>query len=124
MHDEEEAGMCPADATHVSQLRRGALELAILALLSDGELYGVEIVDRLRAIPGLEAGPGTVYPLLSRLSKAGEVSAAWRESPMGPPRKYYRLSSAGRRTLEELAALWRGMSSAIDTLIAGVSSDA
>lgn len=116
--------MCPADAARVSQLRRGALELAILALLADGELYGVEIVDRLRALQGLEASPGTVYPLLNRLSRAGEVLTAWRESPVGPPRKYYRLSSRGRRTLSELAVSWRGLSSAIDALIVGVDSHA
>lgn len=104
----------------LSQFRKGALELAILALLDNGELYGVEIVDRLAGLPGLEAGGGTVYPLLSRLKKSGVVDTSWRESPVGPPRKYYRVSRAGKAELQEMSAAWRGMSAAIDELLEGV----
>jgi len=110
--------------TRLSQFRRGAVELAILALLEGGELYGVEIVDRLRELPGLEASAGTVYPLLSRLKKAGVVDSVWRESPVGPPRKYYRLSPAGQRDLAEMSRSWRGLSAAIDQLLEGVDDRA
>ena len=109
--------------SRVSQFRKGALELAILALLDRGELYGVEIVDRLGELPGLEAGAGTVYPLLSRLKKAGVVDSAWKESPVGPPRKYYRLSKAGRRDLGDMAESWRGLSSTLDALLARERTD-
>lgn len=104
----------------VAQFRKGALELAILALLDGRELYGVEIVDELAARQGLEASAGTVYPLLGRLKKTGVVDTTWRESPVGPPRKYYRLSQAGCGELAAMAASWRGMSSAIDALLAEV----
>lgn len=104
--------------TRVSQFRKGALELAILALLDRGELYGVEIVDLLGARPGLVAGPGTVYPLLSRLKKGGVVETTWRESPVGPPRKYYRLSASGRSELLEMTRSWRDISNALDELLA------
>ncbi len=101
----------------VAQFRKGALELAILALLRGTELYGVEIVDQLGARPGLEASAGTVYPLLGRLNKGGVVGTTWRESPVGPPRKYYRLSPAGERELDAMATSWRDLSSAIETLL-------
>lgn len=101
----------------VSQFRKGALELAIMALLGAGELYGVEIVDRLAARPGLEASAGTVYPLLGRLKKSGALDSVWRESPVGPPRKYYRLSKQGERDLAALAGAWRGLSTALDALL-------
>lgn len=104
----------------LSQFRKGALELAILALLSGGELYGVEIVDRLGGLPGLDASGGTVYPLLSRLKKSGVVDTTWRESPVGPPRKYYQLSARGRRELLAMSEAWREMSSAIDDLLESV----
>lgn len=107
--------------SRVSQFRKGALELVILALLADGELYGVEIVDRLADRAGLEATSGTVYPLLSRLKKAGVVDTTWKESPVGPPRKYYRLSKSGTRELAEMTASWRDLSAAIDTLLKEVS---
>lgn len=101
----------------LSQFRKGAVELAILALLEHGELYGVEIVDRLGELPGLGASGGTVYPLLSRLKKSGVVDTTWRESPVGPPRKYYRLSAAGIAELREMARSWRDVSSALHTLL-------
>lgn len=106
----------------VSQFRKGVLELAILTLLSEGELYGVEIVDRLSDLPGLGASGGTVYPLLSRLKKAGVVDTTWRESPVGPPRKYYWLSTRGNSELREMTDSWRSMSSAIDRLLKNVSA--
>jgi PadR family transcriptional regulator PadR len=109
--------------SRVSQFRKGALELAILALLNAGELYGVEIVDRLGAHSGLEASAGTVYPLLSRLKKTGVVDTTWRESPVGPPRKYYRLSSQGRAELTEMSASWRDLSETVERLLAGTPTD-
>lgn len=107
----------------LSQFRKGALELAILALLAEGELYGVEIVDRLGGLHGLEASGGTVYPLLSRLKKSGVVDTTWRESPVGPPRKYYRLSAEGQAELQAMTASWRGLSSAIDALLEKVGAE-
>lgn len=113
--------MGDADA-RTSQFRKGAVELAILALLADGELYGAEIVDRLAVLPGLAVTSGTVYPLLSRLKKTGLVDSVWRESPVGPPRKYYQVAPAGRRDLAEMSASWRDLSSAIDSLLEGADT--
>jgi len=107
----------------ISQMRKGAVELATLGLLAKGELYGVEIVDSLSALPGLAVTAGTVYPLLSRLKKAGLLDSAWRESSAGPPRKYYRLTPEGRRSLDDLTCVWREMSDAVETLLAEVSVD-
>lgn len=104
----------------VSQFRRGVLELAVLALLRDAELYGAEMVERLRGTDGLNAGAGTVYPLLARLGRSNLVHTTWRESPVGPPRKYYRLTPSGQRVLTELAHDWRGLSKALDSLLEGV----
>ncbi|TDB39011.1 MAG: PadR family transcriptional regulator [Actinobacteria bacterium] len=110
--------------SRTSQFRKGAVELAILALLARGELYGAEIVDRLAVLPGLAVTSGTVYPLLSRLKKASLVDSVWRESPVGPPRKYYRLAEAGSRDLAEMSSSWRDLSAAIDSLLEGVDSHA
>jgi len=107
--------------SRTSQFRKGVVELAILALLDSGELYGAEIVERLGGVQGLAVTSGTVYPLLSRLKKTGLVDSVWRESPVGPPRKYYRLSPAGQRELEAMAMSWRDLSSAIDALLGQAS---
>jgi PadR family transcriptional regulator PadR len=103
----------------LSQFRKGVVELAILALLHGGEAYGGEIVERLGSHPGLAISAGTVYPLLSRLKKSGVIDSVWRESPVGPPRKYYRLSSAGEGEFDDMARAWDGVTGAMDELMKG-----
>ncbi len=100
-----------------SQFRKGVVELAILALLHRDEAYGGEIVDRLGAYPGLAISAGTAYPLLSRLKKSGLITSAWQESPVGPPRKYYRLSPAGETAFASMAQAWNGMKNEMDDLL-------
>lgn len=100
-----------------SQFRKGAVELAILALLHGRQAYGGEIVERLAAHPGLAISAGTVYPLLSRLKKAGLIDSAWQESPVGPPRKYYSLSGAGVAEFDEMVRAWDGVTDAMDELL-------
>src|SRR5271165_2361810 len=84
------------------QLRKGCLELAILAALWDGELYGLEILRRLENDSDLIISEGTVYPLLSRLKALGLVQSEWVESGSGHPRKYYGLTAAGKQRVREM----------------------
>lgn len=100
-----------------SQFRKGAVELAILALLHSGEAYGGEIVERLAGHPGLAISAGTVYPLLSRLKRAALIDSAWRESPVGPPRKYYSLTTEGQTEFAAMALAWDGVTAAMDDLL-------
>lgn len=103
----------------ISQIRKGVVEVAILGLLSRREMYGSEIVTELAGHGELAITSGTIYPLLSRLKKGGLVDSTWQESPVGPPRKYYRLTDAGRIELAGMASAWRSVSSAVDRLIEG-----
>lgn len=100
-----------------SQFRKGVVELAILALLHQEEAYGGEIVERLAAFPGLAISAGTAYPLLSRLKRSGLIASVWRESPVGPPRKYYRLTADGEESFADLARAWNGMKNDMDQLL-------
>lgn len=109
--------MAPADRN--AQLRKGVLELAILAVLDDQECYSIELIERLGRHEALTATPGTLYPLLARLGKAGVVTTRWVEAPGGPPRKYYRLTDDGRAALAEGVASWRALSGAVDELVQG-----
>lgn len=103
-----------------SQLRKGMLELAVLALLSPQPKYGSQLVEELAADPALAITAGTVYPLLARLAKAGVVATSWQESPVGPPRKYYSLSPTGRARLAALAAEFASVNQAMTKLLEGV----
>ena len=100
------------------QLRKGCLELAILAALWDGKLYGLEILQRLERDSDLVISEGTVYPLLSRLKALGLLRSEWVESEGGHPRKYYALTPAGKRRAVEMAGIWAQFSSSMSKLLA------
>jgi PadR family transcriptional regulator, regulatory protein PadR len=99
------------------QLRKGCLELAILASLWDGRLYGLEILRVLEKESELVITEGTVYPLLSRLRAERLLDAEWVEAELGHPRKYYRLTPTGRRRSSAMAQIWSRFSAKLDGLI-------
>ena len=106
----------------VSQIRKGVVEVAVLGLLAREQMYGSQLVDELSSHPELAISAGTVYPLLSRLKKAGVIDSTWQESPVGPPRKYYRLTDSGDTALAEMTAAWTSVSAAVDAILLGGSN--
>jgi DNA-binding PadR family transcriptional regulator len=92
---------------HVEQLRqelrRGIVVLAVLSLM-DSASYGYSLIQQLGAL-GLDIEEGTLYPLLRRLEKQGFLQSEWDTSE-SRPRKYYRISDAGRAVLTGLKAEW------------------
>jgi PadR family transcriptional regulator PadR len=100
------------------QLRKGSLELAVLASLWSGRLYGLEILRHLQDGPGLTVHEGTVYPLLSRLKAEDLVEAEWVEGEAGHPRKYYRLTPKGRRHALQMQRSWSGFAASLERLLA------
>jgi PadR family transcriptional regulator len=107
----------PTDKWEV-QMRKGCLELAILASLWRGKLYGLEILRRLADGSALIVPEGTVYPLLSRLKSEGLLESEWVEADAGHPRKYYRLTAGGRRRALQMARFWSSFSTNLDNLLA------
>lgn len=103
------------------QLRKGCLELAILAALWRGKLYGLEILRVLESDSDLTVSEGTVYPLLSRLRALALVRSEWVESDSGHPRKYYELTAAGRKRAREMAATWKRFTSSMNALLDSIS---
>ena len=87
--------MVSGDDAILSNLRRGALEHCVLAMLRREPLYGLDIARRLTADGVLMSSEGTLYLLLARLRRAGLVETAWQESAEGPPRRYYSLTRDG-----------------------------
>jgi PadR family transcriptional regulator PadR len=106
-----------------SVMLRGVLDLCLLALLQAGELYGYEIADRLRE-RHLDVGDGSIYPLLARLERAGDVRAVRRPSADGPDRRYWTLTAAGRSTLRAGSADWTEMSAAVEAILTSTSNQA
>ena len=99
-----------------AQMRKGVLEFCILSILSQGEHYPSEIIDRMKNAQLLVV-EGTLYPLLTRLKNDGLLSYRWAESTGGPPRKYFTLTDDGKKTLAELIGSWTELTEAVNTII-------
>jgi len=105
------------------QLRKGCLELAILATLWGGRRYGLEILDRLERESNLVLSEGTIYPLLSRLKEERMLDSEWVDAEAGHPRKYYRLTPMGRRRAVQMARVWARFTASLDGLIAPLAKE-
>jgi PadR family transcriptional regulator PadR len=105
------------DEKWMAQMRRGSLELCILAILARGKRYGYDIVQGLSGADGLIIKEGTIYPLLNRLKAEGLVDAEWQPSPEGPARKYYTLTAAGSDTLSRLRRQWRSFADDVERIL-------
>lgn len=92
------------------------LAYCVIALLSDEERYGLDLVNELIEL-GLVAGEGTVYPLLARLRREGLVQSRWQESPAGPPRRYHAATARGRAAVADFTTAWSDLSSTVDTAL-------
>lgn len=114
--------MVPGDDAILAHLRRGSVEHCVLALLRDGEAYGLDIAARLGRDGVLLTSEGTLYPLLSRLRKQGLVDTSWRESPAGPPRRYYSLTPEGHDALARFTTVWARFRDAVDSTLTGSPS--
>lgn len=90
-----------------SQLLKGILEGCILKIISIHETYGYEIVTKLQEYDFIDIKEGTLYPLLLRLEKKGLIQGIFKESPLGPKRKYYHLTDEGQEYIETFYQNWK-----------------
>jgi PadR family transcriptional regulator PadR len=102
----------------MTQMRRGAVEYCVMALLRDRDRYGLELARALVDADGLVSSEGTIYPLLSRLRNEGLVETFWQESAQGPPRRYYSLTGRGRESLKRFVEHWERFRGAVDRVLA------
>src|SRR4051794_125411 len=104
-------------AVDTSQLLKGVLDLAVLAVLDRADGYGYEVVRGLRAAGLEEVGDASVYGTLRRLYNAGLLTSYVVPSDEGPHRKYYALNPAGRAELQRSGKVWHGFASTMDDLL-------
>lgn len=104
------------------QFKKGVLELCVLVLLDKQDRYGYELVQKISE--RIDISEGSAYPLLRRLTKEGYFTTYLKESTEGPPRKYYKLTDAGRSYLKDLLQEWKEFTSGVEQLIKeGVKGD-
>ena len=97
------------------QFKKGVLELLVLLLVHDKDMYGYELVSEVSKI--VDVNEGTVYPLLKRLTNEKYFETYLKESTEGPPRKYYHITVSGITYVRELEKEWLYFSGQINKFI-------
>jgi PadR family transcriptional regulator, regulatory protein PadR len=105
----------------IAQMRKGVLEMSVLAAINGNEAYASDILERLKQ-SHLIVVEGTLYPILTRLKNEGFLSYRWEESTSGPPRKYYSVTPTGHDFLGELNTGWDELVKAVSLLLAGTNN--
>ena len=102
-----------------TNLVQGALDLLILKIVAREPMHGWAIAQRIRQISNeaLQVGQSALYPALHKLELAGWITAEWKTSELGRRAKFYSLTRAGRRRLEQETEHWRRLSSAITRVL-------
>ena len=100
-----------------SQLLRGALDGAVLAVTAEDDAYGYDVLRRLRTAGLLEVGEASVYGTLRRLYSAGSLTSYMVPSEEGPARRYYGITERGRDQLAEARTVWHEFSQALGGLL-------
>lgn len=116
------AWYCPRQTSEggrvdTTQLLKGVLDAAVLAVVQHDDGYGYDIVRRLREAGLGEVGDASVYGTLRRLYSAGALSSYVVPSEGGPHRKYYAINPQGRELLDAQRASWTHFSSAMTSLL-------
>ena len=100
-----------------SQLLRGALDAAALAVVAEQDGYGYDILRRLRAAGLTDVGDASVYGTLRRLYRAGALTSYVMPSDEGPHRRYYGITERGRTQLAESRTVWADFARALTLLL-------
>lgn len=103
-----------------AQLRKGSLDLAIMASLWKKPLYGLEMLRSLEEGSNLSVAEGTLYPILNRLRVEGLLESEWVDSGTGHPRKYYKLTDDGRRRAKEMSRAWAEFSDKMNAILKSI----
>ena len=108
-----------------TELLQGTLDLLILKAISLGPLHGYGVLLRIQQISRdkLQIQQGSLYPALYRLEHQGIIASEWGESDNNRRAKYYRLTAAGRKRLQQELAYWQRLSEAIGFVLAAAPED-
>ncbi|MGI6169296.1 MAG: PadR family transcriptional regulator [Christensenellales bacterium] len=103
------------------QLKKGILEMLVLAMLDQKDCYGYELVSGISE--KVELAERSIYPLLKRLRDEEWVTTYLKESNLGAPRKYYRLTEAGKQALATMKEEWASLIVAVNSLLEEANQD-
>lgn len=105
-----------------TDLVQGTLDLLILKVIALEPMHGWAIAQRIRQMSGdvLQVGQGALYPSLHKLEQNGWISAEWAVSENNRRARYYTLTKAGRKALEQESAQWERLAGAVTMIVRAV----
>lgn len=105
----------------IAELKKGAVQLVLLASLRDAPKYGFQIIRELREVTDgfFSLKEGTLYPALRRLETKGYLKGEWHTDEEGGPRKYYQITDLGRKALEEASEVWERLAWSCQQVLRG-----
>lgn len=98
-----------------TQLKKGVLEMVVLSKIAHKDTYGYDIYQEISN--NMAISESTIYPILRKLTKEGFCETYLRESPDGPPRKYFKVTRQGRKRLEGLRVDWKKFQRVVNLMI-------
>ena len=98
-----------------TQFKKGVIEMCVLNLVTAKDRYGYELIEAISK--QIEISEGTIYPILRRLSKEGYFETYLEESSSGPPRKYYRITTQGKKAATEMAKDWNEFTEQVNQVL-------
>ena len=104
-----------------AQFKKGVLELVVLESVRKKDMYGYELVEEVSKV--IDVNEGTIYPLLLRLEKNQFIQATFRESEVGPRRKYYSITQEGKKEFKRFLESYMELSVAVSRLLDDVKGD-
>lgn len=99
-----------------SQVKKGTLSFIVLLVLKENELYGYELIEKIKKLTAIEIAEGTLYPLMNRLKTDKLLESKWVEQDSGIPRKYYKITELGRSTVNEMKTHWEQLNITINSI--------
>lgn len=99
-----------------TQLLKGVLDGCVLQIIAKEDIYGYELVQRLKAAGFTNIVAGTVYPLLQKMEKKEMITSCMKPSPDGPPRKYFQITVKGEAYLADFWDEWHGLVNKVSNL--------
>jgi PadR family transcriptional regulator, regulatory protein PadR len=104
-----------------TQFKKGILEMCILSLISDHDMYGFEVIERLAT--EIDVNENTVYPILRRLTTQGLFDTYVLQTNIGAPRKYYKITKKGSDKLDDYATEWKTFLKGVFKLLGGMDHE-
>lgn len=98
-----------------TQFKKGVVELCILKIISENDLYGYEVISKLSE--PLNVNQNTIYPILRRLTDQGHFETYSKETNFGAPRKYYHITLKGEKFLKEKIKSWLELNRSVKEIL-------